>query len=140
MSRDHQFKQVNSENSPRRKEDSTLYPWQLPVSVGNLLGFVLANLDQESHVEALINVCAAGAGGSPSACLARIRWLCLDILEDHLRDLRRLRRSRLSIVDRARARMILLLRLEHVRQVHLLLGSTGDLGKDTAKVKILYKH
>ncbi|OXU20522.1 hypothetical protein TSAR_015773 [Trichomalopsis sarcophagae] len=121
----------------KRKEDSTLYPWQLPVSVGNLLSFVLANLDEESHVEALINVCAAGAGGSPPACLARIRWLCLDVLEDHLREFRRLRRSRLSTVDRARARMILLLRLEHVRQVHLLLGSTGDLSKDVAKVRLL---
>ena len=131
-----------------RKEDSTLFPWTLPVSVGNLLNFVLANLDPESHLEALINVCAGGAGGAgggtPATCLARARWLCLDVLEERLREFRHLRRAAhpggISKEQRRRvehAKRALLLKLEHVREVHLLLGATDDLARDSAKVIFL---
>ncbi|XP_011502270.1 PREDICTED: thioredoxin domain-containing protein 11 [Ceratosolen solmsi marchali] len=126
----------------KRKEDSTLFPWTLPVSVGNLLSFVLANLDEESHIEALINVCASGIEHSPTSCLSRVRSLCLDILEDHLRDFRWLRRTRTTksvrhIFD-ARKR-ILLLKLQHVRELHLVLSNTSNLVKEKEKVQMLRK-
>lgn len=121
-----------------RKEDSTLFPSNLQITVGNLLSFVLANLDEESHMEALINICAVGADGSAESCLARARWLCLDILEDHLRDFRRLRRFRTDEANTKRLldtrRRVLLLRLELVREVHLLLGTSSDLVKEKVKV------
>ncbi|XP_014215524.1 thioredoxin domain-containing protein 11 [Copidosoma floridanum] len=125
----------------RRKEDSTLFPWTLPVSVGNLLSFVLANLDEESHVEALVNLCAISAGGSPVDCLDRARWLCLDVLEEYLKKLRRLRRFHwLSKPEKRflnRHRRELMLKLQLIKEVHILLGSSNNLAKDKTKVQML---
>ncbi|KAJ8665286.1 hypothetical protein QAD02_006948 [Eretmocerus hayati] len=122
----------------RRKEDSTLYPWTLPVSVGNLLSFVLANLDEESHLEALVELCALGVEPSSRDCLARTRKLCLDVTAEHLRNSARLLRLDPSEIHRARRlRRILLLKLELVRKLHLILGATDDLVTDKRVVKAL---
>ncbi|XP_014234025.1 thioredoxin domain-containing protein 11 [Trichogramma pretiosum] len=125
----------------RRKEDSTLFPWKLPISVGNLLNFVLANLDAESHVEALINVCAATGGSSD--CVERVRWLCLDVIEEHLREFRQLRRLdqyRRGVVSgepNNSRKKILLLKLALIREVHLELQTCKKLDKDTHMVGVL---
>jgi len=103
------------------------------------LNFVLANLDGDSHIEALINVCQAGTGESPDKCIARIRWLCLDIIEELLRDYRKLRRH-INFLNKKvtrNKRKIILLKLEHIKDIHFILGSTVDLGKDRRKVHII---
>ena len=125
----------------KRKEDSTVYPFSLPITISNLVNFVLANLDEDSHVEALVNICHSGAGEIPDVCIARTRWLCLDIVQQLLRDYRKLIRHS-SLIGRRSAknkRKVILLKLAHIKEIHLILGSTNDLKKDQHKVKLIRK-
>ncbi|XP_020280773.1 thioredoxin domain-containing protein 11 isoform X2 [Pseudomyrmex gracilis] len=125
----------------KRKEDSTVFPFSVPITIPNLLNFVLANLDGDSHVEALTNVCQSGTGEAPDKCIARIRWLCLDIIEQLLRDYRKLRRH-LNHLDKDIARnrrKIIFFKLEHIRDIHFILSSTVDLGKDRKKAQLIRK-
>ena len=125
----------------KRKEDSTVFPFSIPITIPNLLNFVLANLNGDSHVEALINICQAGTGEAPDKCITRTRWLCLDIIEQLLQDYRKLRRH-LNFLDKKVARnkrKIILLKLEHIKDIHLILGSTIDLDrkKDRKKAQLI---
>jgi len=118
-----------------------VFPFSVPITIPNLLNFVLANLDGDSHIEALINVCQAGTGESPDKCIARTRWLCLDIIEQLLRDYRKLRRH-INFLNKKvtrNKRKIILLKLEHIKDIHFILGSTIDLGKDQRKVQLIRK-
>ncbi|KAL0119644.1 hypothetical protein PUN28_007820 [Cardiocondyla obscurior] len=123
----------------KRKEDSTVYPFSVPITIPNLLNFVLANLDGDSHVEALTNICQVGTGEAPDKCIARTRRLCLDIIEELLQDYRKLRRH-LSFLNKKivrNKRKIILLKLEHIKDIHLILGSTVDLSKDPKKTRLI---
>ncbi|KAG7210429.1 hypothetical protein KM043_011961 [Ampulex compressa] len=123
----------------KRKEDSTVYPFSLPITIPNLINFILANLNGDSYIEALINVCHSGAGEPPNKCIARTRWLCLDIIEQLLRDYRRLMRH-LKFLDKRIARnkrKTILTKLEHIRDIHLILGSTNNLREDLHKVQLI---
>ncbi|XP_011704422.1 PREDICTED: thioredoxin domain-containing protein 11 isoform X2 [Wasmannia auropunctata] len=123
----------------KRKEDSTVFPFSVPITIPNLLNFVLANLDGDSHVEALTNICQMGTGEVPDKCIARTRRLCLDIIEQLLQDYRKLRRH-LSFLDKKIARnkrKIILLKLEHIKDIHFILGSTVDLSKDRKKAQLI---
>ncbi|XP_014489487.1 PREDICTED: thioredoxin domain-containing protein 11 [Dinoponera quadriceps] len=123
----------------KRKEDSTVFPFSVPITIPNLLNFVLANLDGDSHVEALTNICQAGSGEAPDKCIARTRWLCLDIIEQLLHDYRKLRRH-LSFLDKKTARnkrKIILLKLEHIKDIHFILGSTVNLAEDRKKAQLI---
>ncbi|XP_076752476.1 thioredoxin domain-containing protein 11 isoform X2 [Xylocopa sonorina] len=126
----------------KRKEDSTVYPFSLPVTIPNLVNFILANLDGDSHVEALVNICQSGAGEAPNACIARTRWLCLDIIQQLLQDYRKLIRhiSLLGRISARNRRKIILLKLAHIKDIHLILGSTIDLKEDQRKVKLIRKN
>lgn len=100
---------------------------------------MLANLDGDSHIEALTNVCQTGTGEAPDKCIARTRWLCLDIIEELLRDYRKLRRH-LSFLDKKIARnkrKIILLKLEHIKDIHFILASTDDLSRDRKKAQLI---
>ncbi|CAK9802194.1 Thioredoxin domain-containing protein 11 [Anthophora plagiata] len=125
----------------KRKEDSTVYPFSLPVTIPNLINFILANLDGDSYVEALVNICQSGAGEVPDTCIARTRWLCLDIIQQLLRDYRKLLRhiSLLGRINVRSKRKIILLKLAHIKDIHLILDSTIDLRKDQQKVKLIRK-
>lgn len=126
----------------KRKEDSTVYPFSLPITIPNLINFILANLDGDSHIEALVNICQSGAAGViPDACIARTRWLCLDIIQQLLRDYRKLIRH-ISLLGRISVRnkkKIILLKLAHIKDIHLILGSTIDLKEEQHKVKLIRK-
>lgn len=118
-----------------------MYPFTLPITIPNLLNFVLANLNDDSHIEALVNVCHTGAGEPPKDCVARIRRLCLDIIHNQLSIYRKLRRSRkylskLIVSNRIRE---ILRRLEHIRETHLILSSVQDLTTDEAFFTIIKK-
>lgn len=118
-----------------------MYPFSLPITIPNLVNFVLANLDGDSHVEALVNICKSGAGEVPDLCIARTRWLCLDIIQQLLRDYRKLRRhvSLLGRINAKNKRKIILLKLAHMKDIHLILGSTTDLREDRLKAKLIRK-
>ncbi|XP_071574071.1 thioredoxin domain-containing protein 11 isoform X2 [Temnothorax nylanderi] len=123
----------------KRKEDSTVFPFSVPITIPNLLNFVLANLNGDSHVEALTNICQMGTGEAPDKCIARTRRLCLDIIEQLLQDYRKLRRH-LSFLNKKIARnkrKIILLKLEHIRDMNFILGSTVDLSKDRKKAQLI---
>lgn len=117
-----------------------MFPFDLPISIPNLVSFVLANLEGDTYVEALINICHVGAGESPRDCVRRIRLVCLDLTEEYLRAHRRLQRhlslssNRQSVSRRKRH---LLVQLEHIRVVHLLLGSLENLQKNARQVALL---
>ncbi|XP_024891528.1 thioredoxin domain-containing protein 11 isoform X1 [Temnothorax curvispinosus] len=123
----------------KRKEDSTVFPFSVPITIPNLLNFVLANLNGDSHVEALTNICQVGTGEAPDKCIARTRRLCLDIIEQLLQDYRKLRRH-LNFLNKKIARnkrKIILLKLEHIRDMNFILGSTVDLSKDRKKAQLI---
>lgn len=116
-----------------------MYPFSLSVTIPNLVNFILANLDGDSHVEALVNICQSGAGIVPDVCIARTRWLCLDIIQQLLRDYRKLIRH-ITLLGRLSAknkRKVILLKLAHIKDIHLILGSTIDLREDQHKVKLI---
>lgn len=121
----------------KRKADSTVFPFSLPITIPNLLNFVLANLDGDSHIEALVNICHLGIGELPAECVARIRLLSLEIIEDLLRSYRRLRRNLASVSKKTASKKlkVLLLRLQHIKEIHLTLGSVGDLQTEMDKVR-----
>ncbi|XP_012271941.1 thioredoxin domain-containing protein 11 [Orussus abietinus] len=119
------------------KSDSTVFPHSSPVTVQNLFRFVLANLEGDSQVEALINVCHHGADQFPDDCIAHIRKVCLDAIGDLLRHHRKLMRVTIRTSDAASRRRIVLRQLEHVREVHLILGSVKDLRKEEKIVQSL---
>lgn len=124
-----------------RKEDSTVYPHSLPITIPNLLNFVLANLNDDSKIEAMIYVCEVGIGEAPNTCLWRIRWLCLRKIESLSQELRKLRRN-VERLDRrllGRYKRIILLKLKHVREVHLILNFLEDLSTSSDKVRLLQK-
>ncbi|XP_063995594.1 thioredoxin domain-containing protein 11 [Diachasmimorpha longicaudata] len=125
----------------KRKEDSTVYPFSLPITIPNLLNFVLANLNDDSHIEALVNVCHTGAGEPPKDCVARIRRLCLDIIHNQLGIYRKLRRQsrylpKMTLSDKRRE---ILRRLKHIREIHLILSTVDDLETDEKFFTILKK-
>lgn len=125
----------------KRKEDSTVFPFSLPINIPNLLNYVVANLDGDSRIEALINICLLSVSDPPEKCIIRIRWTCLEIIEQLLQDYRKIGR-RLNFIDRKTARnkkKIILLKLEHIRYIHLILGSTVDLSKDQHIVRLIQK-
>lgn len=104
---------------------------------------MLANLDGDSHIEALINICQAGTGEAPDKCITRTRWLCLDIIEQLLQDYRKLRRH-LNFLDKKVALnkcKIILFKLEHIKDIHLILGSIVDLDRkeDRRKAQLIKK-
>jgi len=104
---------------------------------------VLANLDGDSHIEALLNICQAGTGEAPDKCITRTRWLCLDIIEQLLQDYRKLRRH-LNFLDKKVALnkcKIILFKLEHIKNIHLILGSIVDLDRkeDRKKAQLIKK-
>lgn len=114
-----------------------MFPFSVPITIPNLLNFVLANLDDDSHVEALTNICRVGTGEAPDKCIARTRRLCLDIIEKLLQDYRKLRRH-ISFLNKKivrNKRKIILLKLEHIKDIHFILGSTVDLSKDRKKAQ-----
>ncbi|XP_015111249.1 thioredoxin domain-containing protein 11 [Diachasma alloeum] len=125
----------------KRKEDSTVYPFSLPITIPNLLNFVLANLNDDSHIEALVNVCHTGAGEPPKDCVARIRRLCLDIIHNQLGIYRKLRRQSryLPKMTLSNKRREILRRLEHIREIHLILSIVDDLETDEKFFTILKK-
>lgn len=118
-----------------------MFPFSVPITIPNLLNFVLANLDADSHVEALTNICQAGSGEAPDKCIARTRWLCLDIIKQLLHDYRKLRRHMLFLDKRTarNKRKIILLKLEHIKDIHFILGSTVNLAEDRKKAQLIRK-
>ena len=116
-----------------------MFPFSLPITVSNLLNFVLANLEGDSHIEALVNICHVGAGEPPNDCVIRIRWLCLDVIENLLREHRKLRRHESFLGKRMSSdkRRVILLKLKHIRSVHLILETTNDLAKDEPKANLI---
>ncbi|XP_057319444.1 thioredoxin domain-containing protein 11 [Microplitis mediator] len=147
----------------KKKEDSTIFPSNLPITIPNLLSFVLSNLEQDTHIEALLNVCHIGAGESPEKCVSRIRRYCLDTIQNYLHAYRKLLRQQQgndnnkNINDDnddddddgnsdvlfkrqiAKKKREILLKLEHVRDVHLLLSTIEDLQNEGDKYKELVK-
>ncbi|KAH0546366.1 thioredoxin domain-containing protein 11 [Cotesia glomerata] len=141
----------------KRKEDSTIFSSNLPITVPNLLSFVLANLERDTHIEALLNICHVGAGESPEKCVSRIRRYCLDTIQNYLHTYRILLRQYQSNDNKnnnsssssnqdilyktevGKKRREILFKLEHVRDVHLLLSSIQDLKNEEDKYKVLLK-
>lgn len=103
----------------------------------NLLNFILANLENDIHIEALINICNKGSGESPNNCVARIRRYCLEVIHNYLENYRKLlrhsRNSRQFNSKLLNKRREILLKLEHIRDIHLILSIVEDLKKDVEK-------
>ncbi|XP_063240266.1 thioredoxin domain-containing protein 11 isoform X2 [Bacillus rossius redtenbacheri] len=124
----------------RRKSESRVFPRRLPLTVPNLVNFVLANLGSGGErVHALAGLCAAWDArldaASARGCLARARAESLRLVA---RSLARLREAALGARLRprrplhARSRVAALLRLQHARDLHLLLGSVNRLAEHGA--------
>ena len=119
------------------------------MTIPNLLNFIIANLEGDSHVEALVNVCHLGSGEPPKDCVARTRRICLDIIENLLHGYRKIRRDRDVVckITASNKRRKILLKLEHIRDIHLILSSVDNLMTDhrafqqiSHKFKVYYKN
>lgn len=124
----------------KKKDDSTVYPFSLPITIPNLLNFILINLDSDSRIEALVNVCHIGAGESPPECVSRIRRLCLDTIQNLLQKHRKLLRQRIEIekkIDTIKNKKEIYLKLDLIRDIHLILSSVEDLSNDEEKYNLI---
>ncbi|KAF7993076.1 hypothetical protein HCN44_005857 [Aphidius gifuensis] len=113
----------------KRKEDSTVYPFSLPITISNLLNFILQNLNNDLRIEALIHVCHKGAGVSPINCILKIRHLCIDTIQSLLIKHRKLLRYKLTnnLITKKRINYI---KLDFIRDIHLILNSVNDLSNN----------
>nr|CAD7448565.1 unnamed protein product [Timema bartmani] len=141
----------------RRKSESRVFPRHLPVTVPNLVNFVLANLGpSESKLQGLIGLCAAWERGhddkSARDCLTRVRQECLTIIANTLAVCRTTRLRRRFYLDSSSVRdsvsrhhqqllykkmKLLFLKLQHIKEIHLLLGSLDRLREDSRVFRII---
>nr|CAD7570329.1 unnamed protein product [Timema californicum] len=141
----------------RRKSESRVFPRHLPVTVPNLVNFVLANLGpSESKLQGLIGLCAAWERGhddkSARDCLTRVRQECLTIIANSLAVCRTTRLRRQFYLDSSSVRdsvsrhyqqllykkmKLLFLKLQHIKEIHLLLGSLDRLREDSREFRII---
>lgn len=96
-------------------------------------------MDGDSHVEALVNICHIGSGESPKNCVARIRRVCLDTIENYLKYYRKFRRDKNNLTKQkiTKQRRYILYKLEHIRDMHLILSTVEDLKINIDKYQLL---
>ncbi|XP_047109464.1 thioredoxin domain-containing protein 11 isoform X3 [Schistocerca piceifrons] len=110
-----------------RKSESRVFPHNLPVTVPNMVAFVLSNTEYgPRRLVAVAGLCAGwGRGRDPAGardCVARTRRENLAALAATLAEIRAtLRRG--GGVSETRAGRRLLRRLQHLRHLHLQLGA-----------------
>jgi hypothetical protein len=136
-----------------RKSESRVFPRHHPITVPNLVNFVLANLDpEERSLWGMIGLCA-GWGNQQDAvsardCVARVRCESLTAIDSTLKhyksimmrwhviklsslpDPSQLRLYRTEIHKQLKRSVY---RLQHLKEVHLILGSVDRLVEDSSE-------
>jgi hypothetical protein len=145
-----------------RKSESHVFPRDHPITVPNLVNFVLANLDpEERSLWGMMGLCA-GWGKQQDAdsardCIARVRRECLTAIASTLKQYRStkmrwhvlkmsssLNSSQLHIYHTVTHKQLKrsVYRLQHLKEVHLILGSVDRLQEDSVEyigIQEIYK-
>jgi hypothetical protein len=146
-----------------RKSESHVFPRHHPITVPNLVNFVLANLDpEERRLWGMIGLCA-GWGSQQDAdsatdCIARVRRECLTAIDSTLKQYRSVKMrwhifklsSSLDTSQQPHFHAAVhkqlkrsMCRLQHLREVHLILGSVDRLQEDSIEyitIQEIYKR
>ncbi|GLH10697.1 Protein disulfide-isomerase [Gryllus bimaculatus] len=145
-----------------RKSDSRVYPSNLPLTVSNLINFVLANLRGLSHMEGILALCSGWDEGvdnvSAKDCVDQVRGETVELIADTLSRYRKsvFRQSMQSVAINAsseyqrllrRQTKDLLFQLHTLREINLLLGSVSRLQETSSEylsiqksLEMYYKH
>ncbi|XP_069692379.1 thioredoxin domain-containing protein 11 [Periplaneta americana] len=135
----------------QRKSESRVFPRNLPITVPNMVNFVLSNLDpEEGSLRGMIGLCAGWGTQQDSEsardCIARVRRESLTAISNTLKQFRSTKTrwhifeasSSLDVsqlrVYRTEAHKQLkkhLYRLQHLKEIHLILGSVDRLLEDS---------
>ncbi|CAG9856574.1 unnamed protein product [Phyllotreta striolata] len=100
----------------RRKSESRVFPSGIPISVSNLINFLLANLEPNLKLQAIWSVCIQTKLAHRQAhCYSRLLGETLNLIETTLREWRKSEKLE---------RQIILRRLKSLRQLHLLFAHT----------------
>ncbi|XP_021942555.1 thioredoxin domain-containing protein 11 isoform X2 [Zootermopsis nevadensis] len=145
-----------------RKSESHVFPRHYPLTVSNLVKFVLANLDPEERCFwGMVGLCA-GWGKQQNVdaardCIARVRRECLTAIASTLKQYRStkmrwhvlkvsssLNSSQLHFYRTATHKQLkcIVCRLQHLKEVHLILGSIDRLQEDSIEyiaIQEIYK-
>lgn len=96
----------------REKSESRVFPVNIPVTVPNLIGFILTNLDQARKLHAMWAICNQIKFEEERLnCFHTLQGETLAMIDKTLRDWRR---------SNKRQKQVLLHRLRHLRQLHFL--------------------
>lgn len=127
-----------------RKSESHLFPQHLPLTVPNLVAFVLANLDM--GVDRLVGVLALCSGWEHKAsvirdhdCVLRSRKESLVAIAVTLSEMRCVMR-RTGMPDWKMKKQLLLRKLQHLRWLHLQLGTVDYVETDHIATLLSVKY
>ncbi|RZF46737.1 hypothetical protein LSTR_LSTR002600 [Laodelphax striatellus] len=122
----------------QRKSESRIFPQKSPVTVDNLSHFVLANLNVETRLQGMIEMCSRWGSKhyvkKQEDCLLGIRRTCLGLISKTLSAYRSVFRSSLSRKYKQKTCKWLLKRLRFLKDIHLYLG-TSKIAKATNLIK-----
>lgn len=112
-----------------RKSESRVFPRYHPITIPNLVNFVLANLDTEEGIlRGMIGLCASWESQHDDTmaqdCIVRVRHECLTAIDATLKQYRAMK-TRWHIHHKQLKQS--LLRLQYLKEVHLILGSVNRL-------------
>ncbi|XP_019764085.1 thioredoxin domain-containing protein 11 isoform X2 [Dendroctonus ponderosae] len=101
-----------------RKEESRVYPSNIPITVPHLLGFILSNVDVSSKLHVMYSVCLhSQLEKDKNICMATIRNETLSLIDKTLTYWRK---------SNNRHRQLLLHNLKQLRQLHFLFNHSPD--------------
>lgn len=128
-----------------RKSESRVYPQNLPLTVQNLVNFVLANLRGLSHMEGLLSLCVGWSGLddiSAKDCLDLVRAETIELIAETLAQYRK------SLLHQASRRgpehhlqslhvrtKDLLFKLRTLKEVNWLMGSVDRISPSSVEYK-----
>lgn len=103
----------------RRKSESRAFPQTIPITVPNLVGFIVTNLDPSLKLHAMWSLCnKTKFFDEKQSCISSLRAEILTVIDSTLRDWRR------STISRIKAEILYNLRV--LKNLHLLLAHSGD--------------
>ncbi|KAL1494146.1 hypothetical protein ABEB36_009791 [Hypothenemus hampei] len=112
-----------------QKEESRVFPSDIPITVPNLMGFILSNVDTSTKLHVMYSVCLHNdLEKNRESCLSRLRNETLWLIQKTLRDWRQ---------SNNRHRQVVLHNLTQLRQLQFLFNHSP---KEIFKIKSYFKR
>ncbi|KAG5866351.1 hypothetical protein JTB14_004130 [Gonioctena quinquepunctata] len=101
----------------KRKSESRVFPSGIPITVPNLIGFILTNLDPGLKLQAIWSICRQTKFSEEQSCYSSLLGETLTSIDRTLRAWRK---------SNTREKQVLLHKLRHLRQLHLLFAHSPN--------------